>query len=543
MLKRIAQNWRSGLTVALISIPLSISLAVASGARPEMGLITAIWAGLIASIFGGSQYNIVGPAGALSAALAAFSISEGMELLPTLAIVTGVFIFIAYLFKLERYLVLVPGAVMHGFSLGVGVIIGLGQLNFAFGLKNIPKHEHFLENVKETFMHIGQTQFGTFAVFLAFLLALFVLVKFVPKIPGAILLTPFGILLGYLSQSGKIGLSIETLSQKFPNTDISIFNIPEFHFSPTIITAALGIAFIAILETLVSAKIGDIVTNTKFNRRKEVLGLSLANVGSGLFGGLPATGVFVRTGLNIRSGATHKTSQGINAVSVALISVFLFKYFQYIPMAVIASILVFASIRMVEKKHLKEMWVYSRRDFWLAMVTAFTMITIDTVVGIIVGSLLALLFFVEHLSKGQFEMTVNVKNKILERYYADPKDGVIPEGDVCVYSMKGDMTYLNTEAHINRIEKYEDKYSTIVLRMRELTMVDLEGVHAFDELMKHLKKDRKKVLVSSVSKRVEEMLDKSEAFKTLKKENSIFPDTRLALRSLGFQEEDFGTRQ
>lgn len=543
MLKRIAQNWRSGLTVALISIPLSISLAVASGARPEMGLITAIWAGLIASIFGGSQYNIVGPAGALSAALAAFSISEGMELLPTLAIVTGVFIFIAYLFKLERYLVLVPGAVMHGFSLGVGVIIGLGQLNFAFGLKNIPKHEHFLENVKETFMHIGQTQFGTFAVFLLFLIALFILVKLVPKIPGAILLTPFGILLGYLSQSGKIGLSIETLSQKFPNTDISIFNIPEFHFSPTIITAALGIAFIAILETLVSAKIGDIVTNTKFNRRKEVFGLSLANIGSGLFGGLPATGVFVRTGLNIRSGATHKTSQGINAVSVALISVFLFKYFQYIPMAVIASILVFASIRMVEKKHLKEMWQFSRRDFWLAMVTALTMITIDTVVGIIVGSLLALLFFVEHLSKGQFEMTVNVKNKILERYYADPKDGVIPEGDVCVYSMKGDMTYLNTEAHINRIEKYEDKYSTIVLRMRELTMVDLEGVHAFDELMKHLKADGKKVLVSSVSKRVEEMLDKSEAFKTLKKENSVFADTRLALRSLGFQEEDLGTRQ
>ncbi|MBI2410868.1 MAG: SulP family inorganic anion transporter [Candidatus Kerfeldbacteria bacterium] len=543
MLKRVIENWRAGLTVALISIPLSISLAVASGARPEMGLITAVWAGLLSAFFSGSNYNIVGPAGALSAALAAFSISEGMDLLPTLAIVTGIFIFIAYLFKLERYLVLVPGSVMHGFSLGVGIIIGLGQLNFAFGLKNIPKHAEFLLNVKETFAHIGQIQFGTFAVFLAFLIGLFALVKLVPKIPGAILLTPFGILLGYLSESGKIGLHIETLNQKFPNTSISIFHIPQFHFSATIVSAALGIAFIAILETLVSAKIADVMTHTKFNRRKEMFGLSLANIASGLFGGLPSTGVFVRTGLNIRSGATHKTAAGINAVCIALISVFFFRFFKLIPMSVIAAILVFASIRMVEKKNLKEMWVSSRRDFWLALATTLTMVTVDTVVGIIVGSMLALLFFIEHLSKGQFEMTINKENKILERYYTEPKDCVMPGGDVAVYSMKGDLTYLNAEAHISRIERYENCYTTIVLRMRELTIVDLEGVHAFDDLIKHLKTDGKKIYVSSLSKRVVEMLEHSSAFKELKADNCVFEDTRLALQSIGFKREHLETQQ
>lgn len=538
MFKKILENWRSGLTVALISIPLSISLAVASGATPAMGIITAIWAGLLAAIFGGSNYNIVGPAGALSAALAAFSVTHGMELLPTLAIVTGVFIFIAYLFRLERYLVLVPSAVMHGFSLGVGIIIGLSQLNFAFGLNNLPKHAEFILNVKETFAHMTQTHWPTFLIFLVFLIGLFALLKLTLKIPGAILLTPFGILLGYLSQSGRIPLAIQTLGQKFPDASINIFSMPSFHFEPVIITAALGIAFIAILETLISAKIADIFTNTKFNRRREMFGLSLANMGSGLFGGLPATGVFVRTGLNVRSGATHKTSAGINAICVALISVFLFRYFNYIPMAVIASILVFASIRMVERKQLKELWQNSRRDFWLAMVTTLTMILVDTVAGIFVGSILALLFFIEHLSKGQFEMTVNdKKHDIIERYYDEPKTGFTKEGDTVVYSMKGELTYIDVEAHTNRIEEIADKYNTIVLRMRELSIVDLEGVHAFDAIVKSIQNSGKIVYVSSVTTRVAPMLEKGTEYAALQKEQRVFENTRSALRSIGFSKE------
>ncbi len=539
MFSLLKQNWRSGLTVALISIPLSISLAVASGATPAMGIITAIWAGLLAALFGGSNYNIVGPAGALSAALAAFSITHGMELLPSLAIVTGLFIGLAYLFRLERYLVLVPSAVMHGFSLGVGIIIGLGQLNFAFGLHGLTKHPEFIQNTAETFRHIFELQAGTTLVFVLFLLGLFACLKLVPKIPGAILLTPFGILLGFLSQTGRIPLAIETLGQRFPNNTIDIFTLPSFHFSSAVLSAGLGIAFIAILETLISAKIADIMTHTTFDRRREMIGLAIANIGSGLFGGLPATGVFVRTGLNVRSGATHKISSGINAVCVALISLFLFRYFNYIPMAVIASILVFASIRMVETKHLKELWLFSRRDFWLAIVTATTMILIDTVAGIIVGSLLALLFFVEQLSKGQFEMTINnEEHEIIERYYEDPKDGFVQTGDVAVYSMKGELTYIDVEAHTNRITHGANSFQTIILRMRELSIVDLEGVHAFDAIVEQLRDAHKNIYISSVHEHVEAMLTKGHTYTELQQEGHVFENTRSALQHLGFNKRN-----
>ena len=128
---RLAANWQSGITVSLVSIPLSVSLAVASQATPVMGIITAIWAGLMAAIFGGSNYNIVGPTGALSGLLAAYALTQGVSMLPMLAIVAGLFVLIAYAARLERFLVFVPASAIQGFTLGVAFIIGLNQLNFA----------------------------------------------------------------------------------------------------------------------------------------------------------------------------------------------------------------------------------------------------------------------------------------------------------------------------------------------------------------------------------------------------------------------------
>lgn len=534
-ISRVSDNWRAGLTVALVSIPLSISLAVASGATPAMGIITAVWAGVLAAIFGGSNFNIVGPAGALSGILAAFSITNGMEALPTLAILSGVFILIAYLLKLERYLILVPATVMHGFSLGVALIIGLNQFNFALGLENLPKHKEFLNNIFESFKNIQQTQLGTFAVFLLFLIGLFLLTKFIKKLPAIIILTPVGILVGYLSVSGNLPFALKTLGQKFPGDSINLLNIPHFVFEPSIIVVAIGVAFVSILETLISAKIADIMTDTKFNARKEMFGLTLANFGSGLFGGLPATGVFVRTGVNVRSGANHKTSAVINAVATAVISIFIFKFFNYIPLAVIASILVFASIRMVELAHLKELWKDARRDFWLAMFTAFVMVISDTVIGLLVGTILALLFFVEKLAKGQFELTTNnASHQMMHRFYEESTDCFSDDCDVIVYSMKGELAYINVEAHTDRLEHKLKSFNTIILRMRELAYIDIEGVHAFDHVVKYLESNGKKVMVSSLTKPVETELEKSATYRSLKEKKLVYPNTRDALRDLGF---------
>jgi len=282
-------NWKAGITVSLISIPLSISLAVASNATPAMGIITAIWAGLFAAIFGGSKFNIVGPTGALSGVIASYVIVHGLGALPVITVLAGLIIFLSYLFKLERFLILIPASVIHGFTLGVALIIALGQFNAAFGITNLTAHESFIKNLIDSLSHLGQISIPTVFIFIVFLIGLLLFKKFLPKLPGAIVLAPFGIILGYLTSIGQIPLNIQTLGDKFGTIQFHLFQLSYPSFSFDMLSVASVIASIAILETLLSAKIADAMTKTKYNERKEMLGLALANIASGLAGGLPAT--------------------------------------------------------------------------------------------------------------------------------------------------------------------------------------------------------------------------------------------------------------
>ncbi len=279
--KHLKQNWQSGLTVALVAIPLSLSLAVASHATPLQGIITAIWAGLIASLFAGSNYNIIGPTGALSGVVGTFALMHGPEALPMLALVAGVMIFVAYLAKLEHYLVFVPSSTLQGFILGVACIIAFNQLNFALGLSGLHQHEKLVENVAETFMNIGATSLPTLGIFLLFFGGLFALGKLTPKFPGAISLTPIGLLIGYLSTKGMLPFHLQTLGERFGNISPVPFQAPAISFGSHLLLPALTIAIVAILETMISAKVADGMTRTKHHKRKEMFALSLANIGSG----------------------------------------------------------------------------------------------------------------------------------------------------------------------------------------------------------------------------------------------------------------------
>lgn len=535
-IKRFHENWKPALTVALVSIPLSIALAVASGATPMMGIITAVWAGLLAAIFGGSQFNIVGPAGALSGMLAAYALTHGAAALPTLAIATGIAIGIAYALKLERYLVLIPNTVMYGFSLGVALTIGLNQLNAAFGLSGIPAHEHFFMNVWESVMHLYGMSIASVAVFLVFLGALFVLVRYFPKLPPVVAVTPIAVMLGALTSARILPFDVLTLGEKFSGASFSLIAMPSFSISHEVIPAALSIAVIAIIETLISAKIAQLMTKQTFNARKEMLGLSLANIGSGLCGGLPATGVFVRTGLNIKSGATHQTSQALHSVFIAVIAILLFRFVNFLPMPVIASILVFAAIRMVEMKHLVELWRVARTEFWIAILVAVLMIFVDTMVGVGFGTAAMLLFFIQKTTQGNFEMTTNgAWNVLLDRYYAGDRIDTTKSVDSVVYSFKGTLSYIDAEAHETRLVRGLPACKTVVLRLRELGIVDVDGVHAFDRIVDALEGAGKKVLLTSVTVPVEQMLQKGHAYARLKNEDRVYPNTRAAL---GLPERD-----
>lgn len=534
---RLAANWQSGVTVSLVSIPLSVSLAVASQATPVMGIITAIWAGLMAAIFGGSNYNIVGPTGALSGLLAAYALTHGMQMLPMLAIVTGVFVLIAYVARLERFLVFVPASAIQGFTLGVAFIIGLNQLNFALGLSGLPSHETFIQNVLESLRYIGSASPVTVLVFLGFLGALFAFVKWLPKVPGAIVLAPLGILLGYVSQAGILPLGLQTLGARYPDMSAKIFALPTFSFDTSLIPAALGVALIAILETMISAKIADGMTKTKYNKRKEMLGLGIANVVSGLAGGIPATAALARTSLNVKTKATHSTSAAISSVSIALISLILLTYFVYIPLAVIAAILVFVAVRMVEGDVFKRFYRYDRKSFIIALLVAGITVYEDPIVGLLLGTVVSLLLFMERLSRGQFDLVVNDKDKGMVKKIVSEEVVPILAGpsDTLVYSMKGQLAYINAESHIMRFQQGLGGYERVLLRLRELSFIDLDGVDAFNEIVEHIQGQGKVVMVSGANPTVHALLEGSTLFRALEDNGLVFERTTDALRAVGYK--------
>jgi len=534
-LQKIKKNLKSGITVSLISIPLSVSLAVASGATPIIGIITAIWASFVAALFGGSNFNIVGPTGALSGVVATYVILHGISGLQTVTIISGLFIVLAYVLKLERYLILIPSSVIHGFTLGVAFIVGLGQLNFALGLQNIPQHESLFANIIELVGHLEETSWIALAFFLFFLICLLIFRKLTPKIPGAILLVPVGILLGYASEAKIIPITLQTLGGKFGDINFHLFEIPHFEFSFMMLETAVVIALIAILETMLSAKIADGMTATKHNGRREMMGLGLANIVSGLVGGMPATAALARTSLNIKTGGNHKASAMINSVCVAIISLFFLGYFKYIPLVVIGAILVFVAIQMVEKEHYEKLWHYERSGFFLSLLVAGATVVIDPIFGILLGVSISLLIFVDRISRGHFELSVNrFVDGIVDSASGVKLKEIEENADVLVYSFRGKLCYVNSRAHIERFEVNLRKYTSIILRLREVHFIDTDGVEALDEIIDIIEARGQQAILTGIDQNALDLLEQlSQGYKRLKGKKLIFKKTEDALLFLG----------
>lgn len=290
----VKENFLPGVTVALVSVPLSSALAMAAGASPMMGLITAIYGPGISGVIGGSHYNILGPAGALVNVLKYYSTIYGEYIIPWLAIGSGIISFIIYAAGMEKYATVLPFSVLEGFSLAVGLTIGLSQLNFALGLDmtvlGMEKHPELYMNVWETMKYSENLQMVEFAPFFIFFATLMYLSKYHPGKPWIVLIALIGVLYGfmtdkYLSESDPTkGTNIKpkllrdlypTLSEKItlwefdylsPTKDAIKNPDGNFGIPPSqIIIGSCKVSFVAVLETLISARIADNLTGTRFN--------------------------------------------------------------------------------------------------------------------------------------------------------------------------------------------------------------------------------------------------------------------------------------
>jgi MFS superfamily sulfate permease-like transporter len=399
---------RPASVVALVSLSLSISLGLASGTTPIAGLRTAIWGGFAGGAFGSSPYNIIGPAGALSGMLSKYGAQfGGPDILPWIALFSSAFTFLVWRWRLSRFLLFMPKAVFEGFTVGVALIIGLKQINFALGLSPAAKHAEFVANLWESLAALGGTAPGSVALFVPELAALLLLMERVPRVPWAVVLPGLTIVLGYLAHGSDGPLSawaLPTLRSQYGELSATVVSLPDVGALRRcgdlagVLAASLSVSFVAVLETLISAKIaGFRADNLLFDERDETRMLAGATLLSGLCGGMPPTGVFVRTSLNVSLGATHRLAQFLNACLVLAITAVAMPIFAYLPLPSVAAVLATASIRMVPVPFLRQLWVHDRAGFWVCLLTALLCVALDPVAGLLAGMLLS--FLIESMAQ------------------------------------------------------------------------------------------------------------------------------------------------
>lgn len=521
--KLIQANWGAGITVALISVPLSIALSIASGAGPVPGLITGIWATLISSLFGSSNYNIIGAAGALTTVLFAATLVAplglGAAILPILAILAGLIILIVWLLGADRFLYYIPSSVMYGFSAGVAFLIAASQLFDATGLSAIKRTGEFIGDIELFIANSSLIDQSTLVTFAIFLVGILTWKRFIKKIPAVIPASVIGILFGFL-EANYFDHGLISLGDKFGHFTATLIAPVQWQILPALLTnleniillikVAGIIALIAILETLITAKIGDALTKTQSSSSKELFGLGLANIGSGIFGGLPATGVFIRTGANIKAGATHRMSASIAAVASAIITLVALPFFTYIPMAVIAALLVNTALGLIEVHIFKDFWKNEKSSFVIAIVVALVTIFEDAGMGVMVGAIMALLSFADTISHGRFDAILNYKDGTKEDIRGKTNLNLHKHHkqiEIFTYSIAGFLGYIDSTRHalnLRRLAQTRD-IPYVIIRLRDLYGMDFEGQAMLVEALENLHASGKKIFISSAN---ESILDK-----------------------------------
>jgi SulP family sulfate permease len=420
----------------------------------------------------------------------------------------------------------------------------MNQLNSALGLQKIPGHEKFIDNVRESFWHTPSFSLETTVVFFIFFIGILITEKYRKKIkalsnlPATALFAVIGIFVGFLSSTHIIPVHLQTLGSKYSNLSGQLFIFPDFsfHFDWAFISAAITVSLIAIIETMLSARIADSMTKTKHNKRREMFGLGIANVASGLAGGIPATAALARTSLNIKSGATDRGSAFISSIAVAVISLFLLPYFKYIPMAVIAAILVTVAVRMIEGEHFIRMYKIDKKSFVISLLVAFVTVYEDPTIGILFGVAVSLFFFLENISQGRFDLGINDLNRKMIAHISGKKNYKLSKkSHTIVYSIKGHLTYIDSQAHLSRFDTDHKHHKNIILRLRELSFIDIDGVDALEEIIEILERRGVQVYITGVNDFILHMLFKSKHFVALQNAGKVFPHTTDALRHLGFK--------
>ncbi len=531
--KTLTADIMAGIIVGIVALPLAIAFGIASGVSPEKGIITAIVAGFIVSVFGGSKVQIGGPTGAFIIIIYGIIQKFGMNGLTIATLMAGVFLILFGLLRLGTIIKYIPYPIVVGFTSGIAVTIFTTQIKDLFGLTLSSVPSDFIEKWIVYAQHFGTADLWTTVIGIVSIIVIAITPRFSKKIPGSLIAIILMTIVALVLKNHFGISSIETIGDRFSiHSDLPEATIPAMSWDviKSLVPPALTIAILGAIESLLSATVADGVIGDYHDSNTELIGQGIANLCSPLFGGIPATGAIARTMTNINNGGRTPIAGVIHAVVLLLIFLFLMPLAKYIPMACLAGVLVVVSYGMCGWRSFLMLMKNPKSDVTVLLITFFLTIIFDLTVAIEVGLIIACLLFMKRMAE-----TTDVKVIMDE---IDPNDEtdiklennehlIIPKG-VEVYEINGPYFFGAGNKFEEVMAAFGDRPKVRIIRMRKVPFVDSTGIHNLTNLCAMSKKEGIEVVLSGVTPKVHAVLEHA-GFYQLIGEQNICPHINIAL--------------
>lgn len=519
----------AGVIVGIIAIPLSIALSIASGVPIEMGLITAIVAGFFASLLGGSRVQIGGPTGAFVVIVYGIVVQYGIEGLVVATIMAGLIMILLGILKLGTIIQFIPYPITTGFTTGIAFIIFSSQLKDFFGLTMAEVPSEIVPKYVAYFNALGSINWINLAIGVLAILIISYWPKINQKIPGsliAIILTT-AIVTVFQLDIDTIGSRFGVLGSPVPHFQLPVLNLDMVQ---SLIQPAISIALLAAIESLLSAVVADGMIGDKHDSNMELVAQGFANIASGFLGGIPATGAIARTAANIKNGGRTPIAGIVHALTVLVAMVIFMPLVKLIPMTTLAAILIVVAYNMSEIHRFVGLFKSTKSDIAILLITFLLTVFMDLVVAIEVGMVLAALLFMKRMA----DVTeVGSIEKMLHERYSESEHirKTLMDKDVLFYQIKGPFFFGAASKFIDTIDEIKVRPRTLVLKMKDVSVMDATGFNALNTIQKRCEKHNVRLVLTNVQKQPYELMKKNGFFEKVGEKN-IFVNIDLALKEL-----------
>lgn len=515
----------AGIIVGIVALPLAIAFGIASGVSPEKGIITAIVAGFIISLLGGSKVQIGGPTGAFIVIIYGIIQQYGIEGLMVATMMAGVLLILLGIFKLGTVIKFIPYPIIIGFTSGIAVTIFTTQIADIFGLnfngEKVPGD--FIGKWILYFHHFDTVNWWNVVVSVASIFIIAITPKFSKKIPGSLVAIVLVTVAVYLMKMYGGIQCIDTIGDRFSiKAQLPEAAVPSLDWEAikNLFPVAITIAVLGAIESLLSAAVADGVIGDRHDSNTELIAQGIANFVSPIFGGIPATGAIARTMTNINNGGKSPVAGIVHAVVLLLILLFLMPLAQYIPMACLAGVLVIVSYNMSGWRVFKGLLKNPKSDVTVLLITFFLTVIFDLTVAIEVGLVIACVLFMKRVMETT-QISV-ITDEIDPNKESDlevhEEHLIVPEG-VEVYEINGPYFFGIATKFEEIMARLGDRPKIRIIRMRKVPFIDSTGIHNLTTLCKMSQKENIHIILSGVNDQVHAVLEKSGFYELLGKEN------------------------